>query len=164
MNHTPASDLLRADHRKIETYLDTMIFALKHLTPDRVGDIRRDFIAIQRLSSVHFDQEERVFYPEIRPKAPEILADMDREHQVVREIELSLAELLKSFPLSPGQRDSDELHRVGIEFHDAIQVHIVDEEDQLLQFADTLLSTSEQQRIAAAMLQLAADLSKSPKS
>ena len=29
MNDTPGSDLLRADHRRIETYLDSLILALK---------------------------------------------------------------------------------------------------------------------------------------
>ena len=69
---------------------------------------------------------------------------------------------MDSFPTSPVQRDLDELHRVGIEFHDAIQVHIVDEEDQLLKLADTLFSSTEQQRIAAAMVQVEADMAISP--
>ena len=158
MNETPGSDLLRADHRKIETYLDSLILALKHLTTDRVAGIRQDFLAIQRMASVHFEKEERIFYPEVRPKAPVLLAQMDQEHETVRETERGLSELLGMIPESPVQRDLDELHRVGIEFHDAIQVHIVDEEDQLLKFADSVLSSSEQQRIAAAMLQIATDM------
>ena len=156
MNNTSASDLLRDGHRKIETYLDNLIQALKHLTADQVAGIRENFLAIRSLESIHFEQEELVFYPELRPKLPEILALMDREHEAVRETERSLDELLQSIPSSPVQRDLDELHRVGIEFHDAIQVHIVDEEDQLLKVADDLLSSSEQQRLAADMLQVAA--------
>jgi hemerythrin-like domain-containing protein len=154
MNDTLASDLLRADHRKIETHLDSLLLALKHLSADKVNGIRQDFTAIQRLATVHFEQEERVFYPEVRPSAPLILVQMDEEHETVRETERYLSELLESFPLSPVQRDLDELYRLGIEFHDAIQVHIVDEEDQLLKLADHLLSASEQQRIAAGMLQI----------
>jgi len=162
MNNTPASDLLRADHRKIETYLDSMILALKHLTADRVTGIRQDFIAIQRVTGLHFEREERIFYPEVRPRAPQILAQMDQEHEVVRETERCLHELLEVIPVPPSQRDLDELHRLGIEFHDAIQVHIVDEEDQLLKLADEFLSLSEQQHIAAAMLQIANDVTSSP--
>jgi hemerythrin-like domain-containing protein len=158
MNNTKASDLLRADHRRIEDYLDNLILALKHLTEDKVGGIRQDFLAIQSLASVHFEQEERVFYPEVRPKAPQILAQMDKEHEVVRETETALRELLKAIPLAAAQRDLDELHLIGIEFHDAIQVHIVDEEDQLLKLADSLLTVTEQQRIATAMLQIATEM------
>ena len=156
MNETQASDLLRADHRKMETYLDSLLEALKHLSADRVVGIRRDFLGIQRLARLHFDQEERVFYPAVRSLAPQVLSQMDEEHEVIRQTERYLGELLGSFPVPPTQRDLGELHRLGIEFHDAIQVHIIDEEDQLLKPADRLLSSPEQQRLAAAMLQIAA--------
>src|SRR5579883_1790292 len=139
-NPNSASDLLRADHRKIETHLDRMIRGLKNLTADQVGCIQQAFVAIQQLSTLHFEQEERVLYPEIRPKIPDMLAKMDREHEDVRETERCLAELLASMPPIPVQRDMDELHRLGIEFHDAVQVHIVDEEEELLKTADRLLS------------------------
>ena len=66
MSDTPASDLLRAAHRTMETHLDGLLAALKNLSADRVADIRRGFLEIQRLAMVHFDQEELVFYPAVR--------------------------------------------------------------------------------------------------
>jgi hypothetical protein len=39
----------------------------------------------------------------------------------------------------------------GIEFHDRIQHHIVDEEDQLLRLAEDRLTTEEQDSLAKAM-------------
>ena len=39
----------------------------------------------------------------------------------------------------------------GIEFHDRIQHHIVDEENQLLRLAEDLLTAEEQESLAAAM-------------
>ena len=154
---TPASDLLRTTHRKIETHLDRLLQALKNMSADRVPVMREDFLAIQRLASVHFDQEEGVFYPKVRPKAPEVLAKMEEQHSVVHETEHYLGELLESFPASPTQRQLDELRLLGIEFHDAIQCHIVDEEDHLLKFADRILSSDEQDSLAAVMLRIADD-------
>jgi hypothetical protein len=43
MSTTPASDYLRADHRKIEGHLDPLLDALVYLTPARVDDVRRQF-------------------------------------------------------------------------------------------------------------------------
>lgn len=156
MSDTPASDLLRAGHRRMETHLDGLLEALKHLSSDRVAGIQRDFLEIQRLARVHFEQEETVFYPQVRSLVPQILDKMDEEHEVVRQTERYLEELLGSFPVSPAPRDLGELRRLGIEFHDAIQVHIIDEEDQLLKVADHLLSGPEQQHLAVRMLQIAA--------
>jgi hemerythrin-like domain-containing protein len=155
MNETPASDLLRTAHRNMETHLDEMLASLKGVSAGRVADIRRDFLEIQRLALIHFDQEERVFYPAVRSRDPQVLAKMDEEHEVVRETERSLEEFLESISRTPTRRDLDELYRLGIEFHDAIQVHIIDEEDLLLKPADKVLSEAEQQRLAAAMLQIA---------
>ena len=156
MSDTPASDLLRAAHRTMETHLDSLLAALKQLGADRVGDIRRDFLAMQRLADIHFDQEERVFYPAVRSIAPQTLVTMDEQHEVVRQTERGLGEFLESISLSPTRRELDELHRLGIEFHDAIQMHIIDEEDQLLKTADKVLTGAEQQRLAAQMLQFEA--------
>jgi hemerythrin-like domain-containing protein len=154
MEATPASDLLRSDHRQIESYLDSLLGALKHLSASCIDGIKQDFGAIQQIAGIHFEREERVFYPVLRSQAAHILAQMDQEHEVVRETELCLGEFLESLPITPVQRNLDELRRLGIEFHDAIQVHIIDEEDQLLKLADTLLSGEEQQRMATAMLKI----------
>ena len=158
MNDTAASDLLRAGHRKFEKHLDSLLEALKHLNAERVADIRRDFAALQKPSHVHFEQEERIFYPAVRTLAQLVLAQMEEEHSTVREteqgLEEMLADLFEMLPETPTQRDLGELYRLGIEFHDAVEVHIVDEEDYLLTLADRVLSSDQQQDLAAGMLNI----------
>lgn len=155
IDSTPASDRLRADHRKIETHLDPLLYALKHLNAAAMDVIKENFRAIQEIAHLHFEQEELIFYPELRSLAPDLLAQMDKQHEEVRQTEQYLDDLLATLPASPGPRDWDELYRIGIEFHDAVQVHIVAEEDQLLKLADRELSSQQQEHLAAAMLQLA---------
>jgi hemerythrin-like domain-containing protein len=155
MSDTAASDLLRADHRKMEKHLDALLDALKHLSAERVAEIRRDFAELEKLAEIHFDQEERVYYPRVRALAPQVMDLMEEQHGVVRETERGLHELLESFSDPATQRSLDELHRIGIEFHDAVEVHIIDEEDQLLKLADRMLTTEEQIALAAAMRKVA---------
>lgn len=146
-----ASELLRSDHRKIEAHLDRLLHALKHLDAGQVSTIRRSFQEIQRIAPVHFQMEEGVFYPALRSMAPDLLSKMDQQHSDVRETEQCLANLLSSFPESPSERDLVELFRLGIEFHDAVQCHIVDEEDHLLKYADSKISEDQQQHLFAEM-------------
>ncbi len=47
---TPASDILRADHRRIESELDRLLEALAHLAPDRVDQIRGSVAVIHGLA------------------------------------------------------------------------------------------------------------------
>ena len=56
-----ASDLLRAEHREVENHLDTFLYALKHLSPERVNDISHGVENIRRLVGVHMDIEELLF-------------------------------------------------------------------------------------------------------
>ncbi|MBI3668086.1 MAG: hemerythrin domain-containing protein [Acidobacteria bacterium] len=151
MTPTPASDSLRADHRRIETHLDRLLEVLLNLSHGCVGEVRQHFEEIRRLSAPHFAQEEGVFYPRLRSLEPGILAHMDQQHEHTRLTERYLDELLSSFPDPPAERDMIELHRLGIEFHDAVQTHIVDEEDQLLQWADRELSNEEQEQLLQRM-------------
>ena len=85
-------------HRRIETHLDSLLDALKHLGAARVADIRQDFREIQRLANRHMEQEERVFYPQVRPVAPDVLSRMDKQHEEMRQAEHCLDELVASFP------------------------------------------------------------------
>jgi hemerythrin-like domain-containing protein len=159
MSNTAASDLLRADHRKMEKHLDALLDALKHLGAGRVAEIRRDFAAMEKLAEIHFELEERAYYPRVRALAPKVMELMEEEHRVVRETENGLHELLESFSDPATQRSLDELHRIGIEFHDAVEVHIIDEEDQLLKLADQTLTSEEQIALAATMQEIAASKS-----
>lgn len=154
---TSASDQLRSDHRRIETHLDGLLDALKHLGAERVEDVRLNFREIQRLAGRHMEQEERIFYPEIRSLAPDVLSRMDKQHEDIRHTERCLADLLASFPAAPSDRDLTELYRLGIEFHDAVQVHIVDEEERLLKLVDPLLSEPQQEHLLTAMKQIASE-------
>lgn len=151
LSPTPASDSLRADHRKIEGQLDSMLDALLHLTPGRVSDVRRHFREICRLTAPHFKREEEVFYPAIRDREPALLARMDEQHSETRQVEGFLDELLAALPEAPVERDLQELYLLGIEFHDAVQTHIVAEEDDLLALADRSLSCEEQARLLTRM-------------
>jgi quercetin dioxygenase-like cupin family protein/hemerythrin-like domain-containing protein len=148
---TVASDFLRADHREVENHLDNLLDALKHLSPARVGDISRGTQAIYRLLTAHLEEEEQIFYPAIKPFAEELLPKMLKQHDDIRETYRYLSELLSSFPDSPAQRDLVELYRHGVEFHDAVQTHIIDEEEHLLKAVDQHLSSEKQQHLLAAM-------------
>ena len=128
-----------------------MLDALLHLTPGRVDDIRRHFHEIRRLTAPHFEREEEVFYPAIRDCEPALLARMDEQHSDTRQIEGFLDEMLASWPEAPVERDVQELYRLGVEFHDAVQTHIIAEEDDLLALADRSLSYEEQVRLLALM-------------
>ena len=151
MDDYPASDLLRADHREIEFHLDGLREALRQLSVVRVFSIRGSFRHIQRLARLHMEREEHVFYPMVRSLAPDLLSQMDKQHQDIRDTEKFLEELLQSWPASPSDRDLAELYRLGVSFHDSIQHHIVAEEDNLLLFADTRLSATQQQQSLAEM-------------
>ena len=66
MSATPASDLLRSEHRLVETALDRLLLAVKHLPDDIVSDLRRALSGVQRLLQPHFEKEEGVVYPYVR--------------------------------------------------------------------------------------------------
>ena len=150
MEHS-ASDFLRSEHREVEGHLDTLLDALKHLSPERVHEIGRSVENIRSLVVAHMDVEERVFYPATEAFAKEFLSGMLRQHEDMREADRVLGQLLSEFPEAPADRDMGELYRLGIELHDAVQVHIVDEEEQLLRLVDERLSREQQESLLAAM-------------
>jgi hemerythrin-like domain-containing protein len=143
---------LRADHRRLEAYLDRLLAALEHLAAERIPEVRTIVQGIQDLSAVHFEKEEKLLYPRLRPVQPRLLAQMDEQHGVVREVEIHVAAMLADPPLSPDSRWLNELRRLGIEFHDHIQHHIVDEEDHLFRVAEDCLTGEEQATLAAEMI------------
>jgi len=145
-----SSDLLRSEHREVENHLDTLLYALKHLSSDRLNDIIKSVENIRRLVGEHMDIEERVFYPAIQALAKHLLPNMLKQHDEIRETDRYLWELLSGFPEPPTDRDMGELYRLGIELHDAVQVHIVDEEEHLLKLVDEQLSSEQQRSLLAA--------------
>lgn len=86
---------------------------------------------IRRLYSIHFEKEEVVFYPSLRPTFPDLLAEMDQQHDDVREVAQHVGDLLSDPPPTPESRWLNDLRLFGTELYDLIQHHIVEEEDQL---------------------------------
>ena len=154
MSQTPASDLLRADHRLVEAQIDPLLEAAKHPGADFLAQVRRALSSIQELSRSHFQKEEEVLYPFLRPRWPDLLAQLDEQHDYAREVERHLEELLASLSGLPDERQTAELVRFSIELCDVLQHHIVEEEDQLLRLADEHLSQAEQAALASRMKQL----------
>lgn len=151
MTAGPACENLRKDHRAIEQRLDILLAALLRLTPEIIPEIQATVGELQHLAAIHFEKEETIFYPKVRPLFSELLDRMDLQHEEVRELERHLAELLEDPPPTPEPRWLNELRSIGIEFHDRIQHHIVEEEDQLLRLAEDGLTAEEQARLAQAM-------------
>lgn len=151
LKSVPACENLRNDHRAIEERLDILLAALLHLTPELIPEIQTTVRDLQDLEAVHFEKEETIFYPKLRPLVSDLLDRMDLQHEEVRELERHLAELLAEPPQTPEARWLNELRSFGIEFHDRIQHHIVDEEDQLLRVAEDRLTAEEQESLASAM-------------
>ncbi len=151
MSLTPASDMLRADHRQIEVWIDRLLEVAKHPPPDLINDVRRIFTEIQLLTAPHFNKEESVFYPRFRPILPDLLAQMDKWHAYIREVEDSLRELIATVGDKPSDRELAELVRFSDELFGTVQHYIMDEEDQLLRVADSQLSPEEQDQLAKAM-------------
>jgi hemerythrin-like domain-containing protein len=148
---TPASDALRAEHRLIEAQLDRLEHAIKNAGTAVMEDIRGAVAAIGSLSRSHFMKEEEVLYPALRERWPELLAQLDAEHNHAREIESHLDAVLASLRAQADARSLDELRRFALELVDVIQHHIVAEEDQLLRLADERLSADAQSELAARM-------------
>lgn len=151
MSLTPASDMLRADHRQVEVWIDRLLEVAKRPTPTLITDVRHLFGEIQSLTSPHFTKEESVFYPRLRPILPDLLAQMDEQHAYIRDVEDNLRELIATVGDEPSDRELTELVRFSVELFDTVQHHIVDEEDQLLRAADSRLSPEEQNQLAEAM-------------
>ena len=150
---TPASacDCLRTDHRQMETYIDRLLTALRRAGPESVPEVQAAVHDIRRLCSIHFEKEEVIFYPSLRPAFPDLLAQMDRQHEEVREVEQYIGELLSDPPPTPESRWLNELRLFGTQLHDFIQHHIIEEEDQLFRLAESRLTTEDQDRLAIEM-------------
>ncbi|SRR5579871_675629 len=146
-----ASDLLRQEHRQIESQLDGLRDALVNLPAPRMAEVRTHFAAIRTLAALHFRKEEEIFYPSVRGFDPKLLAEMDEQHEESRVAERDLEALLARLSDAPSERDLTELHRLGLMFEDLVQTHILAEEDRLLPWADRTLRSEEQQTLAIRM-------------
>ena len=159
MSATSACDHLRNDHRQMEKYLDHLLETLLHMSPAMVSDVRATMAELQRLEVLHFEKEESLFYPSLRPAFPDLPAQMDLQHEDIREVEQHVAEILASPAERPEPRWLAELRRSGIELHDRIQHHIIDEEDQLFRIADSHLAVEEQAKLIGAFKKIQSRMS-----
>ena len=151
-----ALDLLRADHRQIEMWLDRLLMTVKHRCEGIVSEVRDVFAEIQQLMELHVRKEEMVVYPFLRTKFPEVLGEMDKQHHYIAEVTVGMDELTGMDGMGLTERQCEELIRLSKELFDVIQHHIVDEEDQLFRLADLHLSTLEQDCLVARMENLEA--------
>ncbi len=154
-----ACEHLRKDHREMEMYLDSLLAALRRLGPERIAEAQGAVRDIRRLSSIHFEKEEVIFYPSLRPAFPDLLARMDQQHNEVRQVEQHVGDLLSDPPATPESRWLNDLQLFGTELYDLIQHHIVEEEDQLFRLAESRLTTEDQERLTVEMIKLHSRLS-----
>jgi hemerythrin-like domain-containing protein len=154
-----ACEHLREDHREMEAYLDRLLAALQRLGPERIAEAQAAVRDIRRLSSIHFEKEEVIFYPSLRPAFPDLLARMDQQHDEVREVAQHVGDLLSDPPPTPESRWLNDLKLFGTELYDLIQHHIVEEEDQLFRLAESQLTTKDQERLTVEMTKLHTRLS-----
>src|ERR1051325_3517045 len=102
-----ACDHLRKDHREMETHLHQLLAGLLPLLFHRIPEVEATLRDIQSLAAVHFEKEEKIFYPALRIGLTDLLAQMDRHHQEIREVEMHVEELLAN--RSSDRRWLDEL-------------------------------------------------------
>lgn len=146
-----ASELLRGEHRRIEDVLDRLLAAAKHPGRHFPAVLRAITADLDRLEETHFQKEEGIFYPQLRPCCPRLLAEMDEQHAYAREVDRNLHEVLDAVDGTPTERQRTELVRFAIELHDTIQHHIVEEEDHLFRIADAELPRETQAQLGRAM-------------
>jgi hypothetical protein len=72
MHPTAACDHLRHDHRQMEECLDRLSAAVSHPGPELVSQVRGAIGSLQGLEAAHFDREESLFYPKLRPAFPDL--------------------------------------------------------------------------------------------
>ena len=154
MTPMPACDNLRADHREMEACLDHLLPTLQRLSPELVPQVQAVVGRIRRLTAIHFEKEEQIFYPSLCPALRDLVAQLEQQHEQIRELEQHVAEMLSDPPQVPDSRWLNDLRMFGSQFHDFIQHHIVDEEDNLLRLAESQLTREDQERLAAEMIRL----------
>jgi hemerythrin-like domain-containing protein len=154
MTSGTACDHLRKDHREMEVCLDRLLAALQRLDPELIAEVQAAVREIRRLSAIHFEKEEVIFYPSLRPAFPDLMAQMDRQHDEVREVEQHVEELLSDPPRAPEPRWLNDVRLFGTELYDLIQHHIVEEEDQLFRLAESRLTGEDQERLSAEMMKV----------
>ena len=84
---TAASDLLRTDHRLVEVQIDRLLGAIHRRATNMMSEVQEALSEIKHLTEPHFKKEENVLYAYFRSQCPQLLADLDEQHEYAREIE-----------------------------------------------------------------------------
>lgn len=140
----------------METHLDELSEMLHRLSFESVPEVKAHMETLARLADLHFQKEEEVFYPSVRDRWPELLNDLDRQHEEIRGVEEQMVEAIAGVCALPEDRCLHDLKLLGGELVDRLQHHIVAEEDHLFHLADQELPHSEQARLADIMARVEA--------
>ena len=158
MTSGAACDNLRKDHREMEVYLDRL--RLLYTPRPRTGCEAQSAVReIRRLSAIHFEKRRSSSPRAYEAAFPDLMAQMDRQHDEVREVEQHVEELLSDPPRAPESRWLNDVRLFGTELYDLIQHHIVEEEDQLFRLAESRLTGEDQERLSAEMMKVYSRLS-----
>jgi hypothetical protein len=136
---TPATDLLRAEHRRIEHWLDAL---LRDLGEARAGALRPSFHEAHRLSAAHYAREQAVFLPALPPGFRSMASKMAGQHERVLELARHVAGLLEDSGAGA------DLARLAREFHAIAQHNIIEEERDFLPLVDRALDAAAQEELA----------------
>src|SRR5207244_11245723 len=99
-----ACDCLRTDHRQMEIYIDRLFAALRRGGPESVPEVQAAVRDIRRLSSIHFEKEEVIFYQSLRPAFPDMLAQMEQQHEDVRDVAQNIGDHMSDLTPTHGPR------------------------------------------------------------
>lgn len=118
---------LRAEHRRIERFIDQLREPADHPTPGWVERLEVAFLALRRIETRHFALEERILFPRA-PWLEQVLLD---QHRHAGELETYIEKLLPAAHTEITPRIEHDLRRAAQELHDVIQIHILEEERRL---------------------------------
>jgi hemerythrin-like domain-containing protein len=157
MPATPACDLLREEHRSIGDCLNWLLSRAKKLRATDVPALRPQVDLLRRSLATHFQREERVLFPALRPHCPSLLARMQDQHDYIRAVEAELAGMLAETPAAPTRAWISDLRSWLLEFCERIRNHASDEDEQLFRVAAACLRSDQQLRIARRMSAIGTD-------
>jgi hypothetical protein len=127
VSHTRLICRLRAEHRRIERFIDRLREPADHPTPGWVDRLEEAFLDLRRVEPRHFAIEERILFP----LAPWLEAALLEQHRHAEELEAYIEALLPAARIELTDRIVHDLRRAAQELHDVIQIHILQEEKLL---------------------------------
>lgn len=154
----PATELLRRDHRRMEEILSRFERELSNPQGEGLEAIARTFDEIRTELALHFRREEEVFYPAFKAASAASGYDTSsllQEHSDVQNVIAALESLQEARPISgaPAPSVRAEIASVGWELWNHIHHHMAEEESGLLAFADRVLDSEAQNRLAREMIE-----------